>query len=315
MAHARRLSGAGRAVPGRRSGRGAVATLAAAALLASCGGDSPTAPSNPPVAPSPRKLVIVSIDGLRGDAAATAPTLAGLAARGASTWRAQTVMPSITLSAHASMLSGDRPDVHGMTWPEWDPRGAMIPVPTILAIAREAGLRTAMVVGKPKLAHLNPSGSTDVFVVCGNDDDVVTRALVEINLGTDLLFVHLPDTDLAGHRQGWMSPAYLAALAGADQALGRLVAAAPPSTTFLVTADHGGHGKDHSAGEPQDTTIPWIIAGPGIRQGLVLSQLVRVYDTAPTAAAVLGLPVPLSMEGRPVAEALFAAAPPMRAAQ
>ena len=48
-----------------------------------------------------------------------------------------------------------------------------------------------------------------------------------------------------------------------------------------------------------------MIAGPGVRPGLALSLPVRVYDTAPTAAAVLGLPVPLSMEGRPIAEALL----------
>ena len=187
-------------------------------------------------------------------------------------------------------------------------------MPTILAIARESGLRTAMVVGKPKLAHLNPKGSTDVFVVCGNDDDVVTRALVEVNLGTDLLFVHLPDTDLAGHKSGWMSPPYMAALARADAALARLVAAASPNTTFIVTADHGGHDRDHGAALPLDTTIPWVIAGPGVRPGLALSVPVRVYDTAPTAAAVLGLPVPLSMDGRPMAEALLSAAPSIRAA-
>jgi predicted AlkP superfamily pyrophosphatase or phosphodiesterase len=295
-----------------RTQTGRFAALVFAALctvVCGDGGGSPTAPDGPPaVVVSPRRLIIVSIDGLRADAAQTAPNLVALATRGASTWRAQTVVPSITLSAHASMLSGDRPDVHGMTWPEWDPRGAMIPVPTILAIAREAGLRTAMVVGKPKLAHLNPSGSTDVFVVCGNDDHVVTRALVEVNLGTNLLFVHLPDTDLAGHKHGWMSGEYLTALAEADQALGRLVAAAPTST-FIVTADHGGHGKDHSMAMPVDVTIPWLIAGPTVRPGLVLGRIINVYDTAPTAAAVLGLPVPPSMEGRPVAEALLAAGP------
>jgi arylsulfatase A-like enzyme len=288
------------------------ATAVLTAVIAfACGGDggSPTAPSTPVATPA-RKLVIVSIDGLRADAAqAAAPTLVALAQRGASTWRAQTVVPSITLSGHASMLSGDRPDIHGMTWADWDPRGETIPVPTILAVAHEAGLRTAMVVGKPKLQHLNYPGSTDVFVVCGSDDDVVTRALVEIHLGTDLLFVHLPETDLTGHRSGWMSAQYLAALSHADQALGRLVAAAPPSTTFIVTADHGGHGQDHSAASPIDLTIPWVIAGPSVRAGMTLSQPVRVYDTAPTAAAVLGLPVPPSMEGRPIAEALLTAAP------
>jgi arylsulfatase A-like enzyme len=251
--------------------------------------------------------VLVSIDGLRGDAAqAAAPNLAALAQRGAATFRAHTVIPSITLSAHASMLSGDTPSVHGMTWGDWDPRQAMIPVPTILTIAREAGLGTAMVVGKPKLAHLNPPGSTDVFVVCGNDDDVATRALVEIHAGTHLVFVHLPDTDLAGHKHGWMTPQYLAALARADAALGRLVSAARPTTTFIVTADHGGHGRDHGAASAADVTIPWVIAGPSVRPQ-ALARPIRVFDTAPTAAVVLGLPVPASMEGRPVLEALAAA--------
>jgi arylsulfatase A-like enzyme len=286
--------------------RRASACLALAVTFAACGGGSPTAPASPPPV-APRQLVLVSIDGLRGDAAqAAAPNLGALARRGAATFRAQTVIPSITLSAHASMLSGETPAVHGMTWGDWDPRQATIPVPTILTIAREAGLGTAMVVGKPKLAYLNPPGSTDVFVVCGNDDDVATRALVEIHAGTHLVFVHLPDTDLAGHKYGWMTPQYLAALARADAALGRLVAAVRPTTTFIVTADHGGHGRDHGAASAADVTIPWVIAGPGVRPQ-ALATTVRVFDTAPTAAVVLGLPVPAWMEGRPVLEALAAA--------
>jgi arylsulfatase A-like enzyme len=278
-----------------------------ALLPGACGKGPPTAPPSPPAA-APRKVVIVSIDGLRGDAAqAAAPNLASLAGRGASTWRAQTVVPSITLSAHASMLSGDTPGIHGMTGPDWDPRQAPIPVPTVLALAREVGLGTAMVVGKSKLAYLNPPGSTDVFVVCGSDDDVATRALVEILSGTDLVFVHLPDTDLAGHEHGWMTAPYMAALSRADAALGRLLDAAPPPTTFIVTADHGGHGKDHGSAASVDVTIPWVIAGPAVKNGWALTGPVRVFDTAPTAAVLLGLPVPASMEGRPVLEALVAA--------
>jgi arylsulfatase A-like enzyme len=279
--------------------------------LAACGGGgSPTAPASPP--PVVRQtVVIVSIDGMRADAAQTAaPNLVALSQRGAFSWRAQTVVPSITLSGHASMLSGDTPNVHGMTWAEFDPRETTITVPTIFTIARAAGLHTAMVVGKPKLAHLNAPGSTDVFVVCGSDDDVVTRALAEVNAERDLLFVHLPDTDLTGHRYGWMSAQYVAALSRADQALARLVAAARPSTTFVVTADHGGHARDHFAATPVDMTIPWVIAGPGVKPGLALTTPVRVFDTAPTVAAVLGLDVPTPMEGRPVLEALLPRASP-----
>jgi predicted AlkP superfamily pyrophosphatase or phosphodiesterase len=280
--------------------------MAALGLVAvACAGVPPTVPSVPPPPPTARpKVMIVSIDGMRADAAQTAaPNLVALSLRGAFSWRAQTVVPSITLSGHASMLSGDTPSVHGMTWAEWDPREATITVPTIFTMARSAGLDTAMVVGKPKLAHLNAPGSTDVFVVCGSDDDVAVRALAEINAERDLVFVHLPDTDLAGHRYGWMSAQYVAALSRADQALGRLITAAPPSTTFVVTADHGGHANDHHAGLAVDMTIPWVIAGPGVKTGLALTTAVRVLDTAPTVAAVLGLDVPSHMDGRPVLEA------------
>jgi len=293
----------------RTAGTRALAGGFLAVWLAACGGGSPTAApaSLPPAAP--RRLILVSIDGLRADAAqSAAPNLIALAQRGAFTWRAQAVVPSITLSGHASMLSGETPSVHAMTWPEYDSRNATISVPTILGIAHDAGLRTAMVVGKQKLAHLNAAGSTDLFVVCRNDDDVVTRALVEVHGEADLVFVHLPDTDLAGHRHGWMSAPYLAALGRADAGLGRLIAAAGASTTFIVTTDHGGHGKDHSAALPLDLTIPWVIAGPGVRTGPLAAQ-VRVYDTAPTAAVVLGLPIPEWMDGRPILEALDA--PPL----
>ena len=59
------------------------------------------------------------------------------------------------------------------------------------------------------------------------------------------MFVHLPQTDLAGHSQGWMSSAYLDAVAGADRAVGRVLAALPAGTTVIVTADHGGHDWTH----------------------------------------------------------------------
>jgi arylsulfatase A-like enzyme len=36
-------------------------------------------------------------------------------------------------------------------------------------------------------------------------------------------------------------------------------------------------------------TIPWFLAGPGISAGEIPEQ-VRIFDTAPTLAAALGLP-------------------------
>src|SRR3954467_13850903 len=92
--------------------------VTASLTLAGCGGSrTPTSPSIPvaarPLIPviTNGKVVIISIDGLRGAAiqAAGAANILGLSARGAYSWNAQTILPSNTLPAHISMLTGYTP--------------------------------------------------------------------------------------------------------------------------------------------------------------------------------------------------------------
>src|SRR5918995_285305 len=73
------------------------------------------------VAPAPsltKNVLLVSIDGLRPDAIAkfSAPTLQRLIREGRYSLSARTIMPSTTLPSHTSMLSGERPEVHGVSW-------------------------------------------------------------------------------------------------------------------------------------------------------------------------------------------------------
>jgi hypothetical protein len=70
-----------------------------------------------------RRVILVSIDGLapRVLAACETPTLRRLAADGASAARAETVVPSVTLTSHASMLSGVGPEAHGVDWNDYRP--------------------------------------------------------------------------------------------------------------------------------------------------------------------------------------------------
>jgi predicted AlkP superfamily pyrophosphatase or phosphodiesterase len=253
--------------------------------------------------------VIFSIDGLRPDALIqAAPILSGLAATGAYTWQAQTIMPSTTLPSHASMLSGYLPSVHGITWDDYRPDRGSISVPTVFSAARAAGLRTVLLAGKEKFRQLDVPGMVQRFGLCGgNDQEVAGRAMGEALAGFDLMFVHLPQTDLTGHAQGWMSPDYLDAVAGADRAVGRVLGVLPVGTTVIVTADHGGHGWNHGTSKGVDTTIPWIVAGPGVRPR-ALATRVHTTDTAATAAWVLGLSLSAGATGRPVMEAFDATA-------
>jgi len=297
-----------------------IASIALLAATACGGGGSPTAPLLPSpvaVAPTPApspKVAILSVDGLRPDALAKAdaPNLKGLALRGAYTWAARTVTPSETLPGHASMLSGEDPKVHKITW-DWNdfkPEQGYIAVPTVFSVARAAGLRTVMVVGKKKLQHLAPPGAVDSFVLTERGDaDVANEAIVQAGVGFDLLFVHFPDVDYAGHGEGWMSPAYMAKLVEVDAAIGRLLTALPPQTTVILTADHGGKGRGHGADVPENMTVPWIVAGPKVARRGEMTARVQTADTAATALWVLGLSLPGSCPGQLVREPFTAPAP------
>jgi predicted AlkP superfamily pyrophosphatase or phosphodiesterase len=300
----------------KRPARAALAFALASALAvlgSGCGSaSSPTTPLlAPPVAvaptpaPSP-KVAVLSVDGLRGDVMATAelPNLKGLALRGAYTWTARTVMPSATLPAHASMLSGQDPTVHRLTWDDYAPEKGAITVPTVLSVARAAGLRTVMVVGKRKLQHLAAPGSVDSLILAERGDaDVANEAVTQATAGFDLLFVHFPDVDLAGHAEGWMSAAYLAKVRELDAAAGRVLAALPSQTTVILTADHGGKGRTHGHDIPEDMTIPWIVAGPKVTRQGELKSPVKQTDTAATVLYVLGLTLPAGCPGEVVREA------------
>jgi len=250
------------------------------------------------------KVAIISIDGLRPDALLSvgAPNILALADRGAYSWQAQAVMPSMTLPSHVSMLSGFTPDVHGIVWDDYIKERGPIAVPTLFSVARGFGRRTAVMAGKQKFTYFCEGAGSDICAITSNGDDEVASGAVS-NRSVDLLFVHLPDVDVNGHSAGWMSDAYLTAVRRADLAVGRIVSSLSADTTVILSADHGGHLSEHGSSGASDMTIPWIIAGPRIAQGRRLSSAIRVVDTAATAAYVLGFPVQPGAAGRPVLEA------------
>jgi arylsulfatase A-like enzyme len=247
--------------------------------------------------------VIVSIDGLRPDSLTSggAITIQTLAARGTYTLAGRTINPSTTVPSHVSMLTGYTPGIHGITWDDWRPERGFPPVPTILQLARAAGLRTSLVVGKDKLKVLALPGSTQFYLASGTEA-VANQAVAEIEGGVDVLVVHFPDVDLTGHAQGWMSTPYLGAVGETDHALARIVDALGERTTLIVTADHGGNGKDHGAGTNLDMTIPWVAVGPGVPQGKRITRSIRTTDTAATAARILGLALAGDADGKAITE-------------
>jgi predicted AlkP superfamily pyrophosphatase or phosphodiesterase len=254
--------------------------------------------------------VILSIDGLRPDAIALAPmqNLMELAQAGAYSLNAQTTYPSVTLSSHASMLTGMCPSKHGVNWNDYLPENGFAQGTDIFDVASAAGLQTDMFVTKKKLVQLTEPASLDraVFV---NDRDLVLmeRLLDEFPADFGVLFIHFGISDGMGHSYGWLSSQQLSTLYRADEALGQLLdeldtRGLRSETLIIVTADHGGHLSTHGSNSPEDMTIPWIASGAGI-QPKPLTTLIHTMDTAATAAFALGLPIPPEWDGVPVYEA------------
>lgn len=260
-----------------------------------------------------RHVLVISIDGLRPDAlmAAQAPVVKALIPRGASTLTARTILPSLTLPSHTSMLTGVSPAKHGITWNKWKPQNGLVKVPTVFEVARRSGKKTAMFVGKDKFLHLQRPDSLDQFQIPAEDAKSVSEAAADylVEKKPDLLFVHLADPDVTGHRRGWMSNAQLEAVTRADNAVKTLLGALDRAglkddTTVIVTADHGGHWLWHGTSREEDMTIPWIAVGAGVKPGHAIADAVTTYDTAATALHVLGVAIPAGWDGRPVRDAL-----------
>jgi bisphosphoglycerate-independent phosphoglycerate mutase (AlkP superfamily) len=182
----------------------------------------------------------------------------------------------------------------------------------VFSEARSRGYETAAFFSKSKFTHLQTPGTLDYSQSpggwFGKWSGSRTVNDVERYLATskpNLLFVHLPDPDSAGHSSGWMSGDYGRAVRKADEAVARLIGAADRAFgegqyTLIVTADHGGHGLDHGSNDPRDVTIPWIAWGRGVTPGQLAPNTVQTMDTAATALYVLGIRNPPAWAGSPV---------------
>lgn len=257
-------------------------------------------------------VIFVMIDGLRPDAIDTAdcPTLQAMRGRGAWTFTARSIMPSITLPCHMSIFHSTPPSRHGVTTNTWQPMAR--PLPGLVEQAKQHGKRCSAIYNWEPLRDLSRpemlefSWYRNSTTTHEGDDEVTDVAIAHIaESKPDFAFVYLGTVDTAGHYYGWMSEGYLHQAERADRNLGRLLAALPDTAHVLVHADHGGHERNHGLDIPEDMTIPWLLVGPSVRAGHAIQGPVSLLDTAPTLARLLNIPPAREWEGRCVEEALL----------
>ncbi|HYW49213.1 MAG TPA: alkaline phosphatase family protein [Gemmatimonadaceae bacterium] len=258
------------------------------------------------------------LDGLRADLIGDPrfPHLAALRDASAHTLDAITVLPSVTAVAMTSLLSGVGPADHGVDNDRFRVPTPRRPLETLPQVVRDAGMATVGVVRQvPWLIRplaqriVQALGLATVRFASPNAHSLLAAALPSLRTQHDgLIVLHWPDCDAIGHRTGWMSPAYLAAVARMDQALGSLrdeLASRRDDTLLIALADHGGGGRvatHHDSAHPFDCTIPIMLEGAGaqpqeLRRGLTL------LDVPATVLWALGLRVPSQYAGTPIREA------------
>lgn len=221
--------------------------------------------------------------------------------------QASSVMPSVTLPCHVSMFYSVPPTRHGITTNTWMPMAR--PLLGLVEVVQAAGLRCGFLYNWEELRDLSRPGSLAFSYFRDNntrpdgDQAIADEAAHYISSdGPDFMFVYLGALDSFGHKCGWMADGYLEQLGRTDAAVGTVLDALAADATVLVLSDHGGHERIHGTEEPEDMTIPWIIAGPGIRRGHEIGRAVNLIDTAPTIARVLGIAPHPEWEGTCIEE-------------
>ncbi len=298
-------------------------------LLSWTAGCAPAAPlvDRDQVPQGDRRLLVISVDGMRPDVLlrAEAPAIRGLMRRGSFTFYAESTDLAITLPTHASMLTGLQPKVHGILINSDTGKGAaqVLTKPTLLTLAKQAGRTTAMVAGKSKFSIFDKPGALDWSCYPKNQpgpDHKPVKSFTDAQVGQGALdimrkdrpavmFVHFPGPDYFGHRDGWGGETQLAAIGQIDGWIGKLLAeldrqGVAGRTLILLTADHGGAVKNHGGIDPRSRYIPFIAAGPGVRQNYDLTLqrglVVHVEDTFATGLEWLGIARPEGVYGKPV---------------
>ncbi len=241
-------------------------------------------------------VVFVMIDGMRPDAIAAGQCvhLQAFMQRGASTMTAQSVMPSMTLPCHTSIFHSVPPSRHGITTNHYIPMAR--PLPGLVEVARMHGKKTAFVHNWEPLRDMARPEQV-MYSWCHEppldqsyDDEMHREALRVVQSNRyDFVFVYYGSVDTAGHVYGWMEEGYLAQLKHVDTLVGELLAAIPAASHIVIQADHGGHERTHGTDLPEDMNIPWMAAGPTIKQGHQITRPVSLIDTAPTLARLLGI--------------------------
>ncbi len=196
----------------------------------------------------------------------------------------QTVCPSITTVAHASLFTGREPTEHKYVDPGDEFFGQ-----TIFQELESKGYKTLFFDGKAgRIAGLENSVSyvysEKDYKFSGGDLEAMSDFINYVKLNNpDFAFILLPGVDSAGHMYGHESQEYSNAIKVADQAIGLLIEKLNESnllnkSNIIIVSDHGMTGKDHSSCLPTDVSITLITKGDKLTQNFTSKKITDISE-------------------------------------
>jgi predicted AlkP superfamily pyrophosphatase or phosphodiesterase len=208
-----------------------------------------------------RSGVVFVIDGLgANNLSARSGHARFLSSAGSKKDVARTVFPSTTASALTSLLTGVAPGAHGIVGyralvPEadevvnqlrgWDTDG-LDPAwqraePFTARFAAEG--RPSFIVSKSEYAGTGFTHATMRGAEFVGANDLTERVEIAADLAArhpgSFVYVYAPDLDAIGHKRGWQSDEWVAALERVDAAARTLADSLASGTGAVITADHG----------------------------------------------------------------------------
>jgi len=293
-----------------------IPVLALFILLCACTGREPQRPN----------VLLITLDTFRADrVGALTPNLTALANEGVAFDHAVAPAP-LTLPAHATILSGVLPLHHGVR----NNGAGSFSGQTVATRLQSSGWRTGAFVAAFVLDHrFGLARGFDVYddAIIRDPNDDSTSALEAQRRGGEVVdaaltwlkredgrpffaWVHLYDAHVPYAPPPPHPQSYDGEIRYVDSQVGRLLAAINRRNTIVViVGDHGEALGEH--GEPTHglllyegtLRVPMIFAAPNLRAYRV-TEPVSTADVVPTLAALAGVPMGGTLDGRSLADDL-----------
>ena len=250
-----------------------------------------------------RKIVLVVIDGLRSYSLEILdlPFVKELKKNSTFCLQANSVSPTLTLPCFTSMFHGVEPDRHRIMTNEWAPQ--IRPITGLVEQLDDFGKRCVFFTTSEEIRDVCRCNHLEQYF-CFNarkqenaDGKAIGSAIAYIKESApDFILIHLKGTDLSGHKYGYMSEKYLEIVQKDVSLLEEIYKTVKDEYHLIVTADHGGEGRNHGTDIPQNLLVPMFFCGSSFMKNKELDSC-SIIDVAKTVASVLDVPFVRDWEG------------------